>query len=176
MEENLAKETNTELSKDEEIKSLREELAALKKAQEDKNLSDSLDKKIDELVAQKLKERDNNERERIENARRMIEEADKNAALERELMNNDKYNQINSWRENKLQELRREIDLLARMGGECRHSANLYRDYDRYQAAAVKGDERAKRNLGYINLTYAAMHLGGEKLVNIFKKNIGLVE
>lgn len=93
MEENQA---TQQPSKEDEIKALKEEIEALKKEREEKNFNESLTKKIDELVTQRLSERDNSERERIEQARQMIAEADKNAAMEKELMNNDRYNQISN--------------------------------------------------------------------------------
>lgn len=62
------------------------------------------------------------------------------------------------------------------MGRECKHPANMYRDYDLYLAAAQRGDERAKAMLGYINLTHACMSVGGEGMLKILKKNIGVVE
>lgn len=163
-------------SKEDEIKALKEEIEALKKEREEKNFNESLTKKIDELVTQRLSERDNSERERIEQARQMIAEADKNAAMEKELMDNERYNQISNWKENKIKELKREIEVLAQMGRQGKHSANMYRDYDRYQAMAARGDQRAKDILGRMNLTYAAMEMGADKLVSALLKNIGVVE
>lgn len=175
MEDNLKEPINQTFS-EEEVKALREELALLKKEKEEKEANESLTKKIDELVSQRLNERDNSERKRIEDARRMIEEADRNAALERELMQNEKYNKIDSWRENKIKEFKKAVDVLAQMGRESQHSFNLYRDYPRHQSLAAQGDERARKTLAHINLTYAAMKLGGEKLTSILKRNIGVEE
>lgn len=177
MQENqVSQEVKQEVSREDEIKALKEELAALKKEREEKAFNESLNKKIEELVNQRLSEREASERERIEKAREMIAEADRNAALEEELMANDKYNRIANWRENKENEFRREVEILARMGRESKHPANMYRDYDLYLAGAQRGDERAKTMLGYINLTHACMSLGGEGMLNILKKNIGVVE
>lgn len=95
MQENqVSQEPKQEISKEDEIKALKEELAALKKEREERDLNESLTKKIEELVNQRLSERDASERERIEKAREMIAEADRNTALEEELMANDKYNRI----------------------------------------------------------------------------------
>lgn len=95
MQENqVSQEPKQEISREDEIKALKEELAALKKEREERDLNESLTKKIEELVNQRLSERDVSERERIEKAREMIAEADRNAALEEELMANDKYNRI----------------------------------------------------------------------------------
>lgn len=95
MQENqVSQEPKQEISREDEIKALKEELAALRKEREERDLNESLTKKIEELVNQRLNERDASERERIEKAREMIAEADRNAALEEELMANDKYNRI----------------------------------------------------------------------------------
>lgn len=51
----------------------------------------------------------------------------------------------------------------------------MYRNYDQYQAMAARGDQRAKDMLGRINLTYAAMEMGPDKLVEALLKNIGVV-
>lgn len=176
MDNNQEQIIEKEVSKDDEIKALREEVALLKKEREEQALNDSINKRIDELVTQRLNERDNSERERIEKARQMIAEADQNSAMEKELMANDKYNQISNWKENKIKEFKRELEILAQMGREGKHSANMYRDFDRYKTFAARGDERAKNILGRINLIYAAMNVEPDKLVDIFKKNIGIVE
>lgn len=94
--DNQTQEPQIQPSKEDEIKALKEEIEALKKEREEKNFNESLTKKIDELVTQRLSERDNSERERIEQARQMIAEADKNAAMEKELMDNERYNQISN--------------------------------------------------------------------------------
>lgn len=176
MDSNQGQTPEIQVSKDDEIKALKEQLEALKKEREEKDFNESLTKRIDELVTQRINERDNAERERIEQARQMIAEADKNAAMEKELMNNDKYNQITNWKENKIKEFKREIEVLAEMGRQGKHSANMYRNYDQYQAMAARGDQRAKDMLGRMNLTYAAMELGPDALVAALKKNIGIID
>lgn len=66
--------------------------------------------------------------------------------------------------------------MLAEMGRQGKHSANMYRNYDQYQAMAARGDQRAKDMLGRMNLTYAAMELGPDALVAALKKNIGIID
>lgn len=73
-------------------------------------------------------------------------------------------------------EFQKEIDKLAQMGHNNEHPMNMYRNYDNYVQRAAHGDERAINILGSIKLIHAAMHLGGEKLTKIFKKNIGVIE
>lgn len=172
----MEQEQKIEITPEDEVKALREELASLKKEKEEKELNESLNRKIDDLVAQKLKERDDSERQRIEKARLIMEEAERNNQLEQELLKNEKYNRISNWKENKLEELKREIDNLARMGRESRHPADLYLEYDKCRMKAAAGDTLAKRKLGYIELIYAAMKLGGEKLTDILRRNIGEIE
>lgn len=163
-------------SQQDEIKALREQIEALKSAKQEQSLSESLNKKIEELVEQRLNDKEKSERQRIEEARRMIEEAEKNAALEEELRKNEKYNRLTNWKENLLEEFKREINKLRDMGERNQHSVNMYRDYDFYNELAAHNDRRGTDALGVIKMTHAAMNLGGEKLANIFKKNIGVVE
>lgn len=171
----LASQTPT-IDKDAEIKALREQLEAVKKEQQEKAFNKSLEEKIEEIVASRIEERSNSERQRIEDARKMIEEAEANAALEEELLQNERYNKLTGYRENKIEEFKREITRLAQMGKKSKHFADLYKDYGSYLRRAEKGDERAKATLGQINMTYAAMTLGPDELVKIFKRNIGVDE
>lgn len=85
-----------ELPREDELTLLKKQVEELKREKQEKEFNDSLDSKIDEIVSQRLSERENSERQRIDDARRMIEEADRNAALEQEILQNEKYNKINS--------------------------------------------------------------------------------
>lgn len=63
---------------------------------------------------------------------------------------------------------------LADMGHRNMHMANFYKDYETYKVAAARGDQRAKDKLGIMQLTYAAMEFGPEKLLKMLKTNIGM--
>lgn len=60
------------------------------------------------------------------------------------------------------------------MGHNTEHPVNMYRDYDAYMRMAAAKDQRGIDALGNIKLIHAAMNLGGERLVEIFKRNIGI--
>lgn len=55
-----------------------------------------LDKKIDELVEQRLKAREEESRQRIADAQRIIDEANERAALEQRIQENEQYNAADS--------------------------------------------------------------------------------
>lgn len=161
-----APKTETTQTKDsDELSSLREQVQSLK---------DSLSQKIDELAQQRLQEKEISYRQRIEEAQRLVAEAEQNKLLEEELFKNEKYNKIDSWRENKEREFKEAVAKLADMGHQNMHMANFYKDYESYKVAAAKGDQRAKDKLGIMQLTYAAMQHGPDKLLQMLKSNIGM--
>lgn len=83
-----APKTETTQTKDsDELSSLREQVQSLK---------DSLSQKIDELAQQRLQEKEISYRQRIEEAQRLVAEAEQNKLLEEELFKNEKYNKIDS--------------------------------------------------------------------------------
>lgn len=83
-----APKTETTQAKDsDELSSLREQVQSLK---------DSLSQKIDELAQQRLQEKEISYRQRIEEAQRLVAEAEQNKLLEEELFKNEKYNKIDS--------------------------------------------------------------------------------
>lgn len=181
MDNNETKEVKTPAVEQEPIKLREADYAAaikeevekiLKQREEEKN--NSLDKKIEEEIERRLKDRQDNERERIESARRMIEEADRNAALEKELLANEKYNRISDWRKNKIREFEEAIDKLGMLGKNNMHRADFYEKYKSQTLQARRNDQRAQDALGFYNLTFAAMKLGGKGLRKAFFKNIGV--
>lgn len=62
------------------------------------------------------------------------------------------------------------------MAENGQYQANLYTQYDKIKLAAAQGEEWAKEKVGTIELVYAAMNLGGKKLVDILKSKIGVIE
>lgn len=83
-----APKTETTQAKDsDELSSLREQVQSLK---------DSLSQKIDELAQQRLQEKEISYKQRIEEAQRLVAEAEQNKLLEEELFKNEKYNKIDS--------------------------------------------------------------------------------
>lgn len=88
--------TTQELPKEDELTLLRKQVEELKREKEQREFNESLGNKIEEIVNQRLSERENSERQKIEDARKMIEEADRNAAMEQEILQNERYNQIST--------------------------------------------------------------------------------
>lgn len=85
-----------ELPREDELTLLRKQVEELKREKEQREFNESLGNKIEEIVNQRLSERENSERQKIEEARKMIEEADRNAAMEQEILQNERYNQIST--------------------------------------------------------------------------------
>lgn len=138
--------------------------------------SEYLDKKIDELVEQRLKERDISYRQKIEDAQRMIDEANERKALEDQLMESERYSQINEWQKNKEEQFKRELAKLGEMGRRNMHMSNMYQEYDMHKSRAARGDQRSIDMLGVMNLVDACMRYTPDQLLNIYKRNIGVVD
>lgn len=138
--------------------------------------SEYLDKKIEELVEQRLKERELSYREKIEEAQRMIDEANERKALEEQLMESEKYNQISGWQKHKEEEFKRELARLGEMGRRNMHLSNMYQDYDIHKARAARGDQRAIDILGTMNLVDACVRYTPEQLLEVYKRNIGVID
>lgn len=77
----------TEVKNSDELSSLRDQVQLLR---------ESLNKKIDELAQQRMQEKDISYKQRIEEAQRLIAEAEQNKLLEEELLKNERYNKIDS--------------------------------------------------------------------------------
>lgn len=160
-------------SKEEYAAAIKEQVELILKQREEESKS-TLDKRIEQEIEKRLADKQQSERERIEEARRMIAEAEANEAMEKQLLANERYNRITDWKKNKIKEFEEAVDLLAQMGFSNKHEEGFYKRYTHYSMQARQKDSRAQNALGCYNLTYAAMKLGGKGLRELLFRNIGV--
>lgn len=138
--------------------------------------SEYLDKKIDELVEQRLKEREDSYRQKIEDAQRLIEEAEERRALEEQLEKSEKYSKLESVREHKEREFKEALIMLREMARREMYPANMYKEYDTHQGRAARGDRRSIDMLGYMKLIDLSMRYTPDQALKMLKTNIGVIE
>lgn len=145
-----------------EFQSLKEEIAELKKQLQPEK--DSIETKLDALIAQKIEQFKQSEAQRIEEAKRTLEEAEANARIEKELATNTKYRVHSDYLAAKEQEFMDRMKNLAKLCKEEKYMHNLYEK-------ARMGDPDS---VGVAKLTFLATHFTPQAALNILKRNIGV--
>lgn len=175
-EEKKDTQENTQDPRDLKIKELEEKLASLTKETEEEKVKKLIDSKIQELVQLQLKDKESEQEARLREAREIVEKAEQNERIEKELRENELYNRTKSWREAKEREFKREwkkLGSMINMPGNTR--SGWFDDISRLGYEGTK-DQRTLNKLGIARTIAASGMMDSEHALRVLKRNINYVD